>query len=89
MSPSRGILISSQILQDPKLRQIDKLIIAYVQGFSGEDGCFASNRSIAELLGLKNPGSVQNRISFLIEKKYLTKIGSHNYRKLHIGDNVK
>ena len=84
MSPSRGIWISSQILQDPKLRQIDKLIIAYVQGFSGEDGCFASNRSIAEL-----PGSVQNRISFLIEKKYLTKIGSHNYRKLHIGEKVK
>jgi len=89
MSPSRGIWISSQILSDPKLRHIDKLILSYVQGFSGDDGCFASNRAIAELLGVQHPNSVQNRISFLVEKKYLRKVGSHNYRKLHIGEKVK
>jgi len=89
MSPSKGIWISSRILGDPKLRQIDKMILAYVQGFSSDDGCFASNRSIAELLGVQHPNSVQNRISFLVEKKYLRKRGSHNYRKLYLGDNVK
>ena len=88
MSPSRGIWISSRILSDPKIRQLDKLILGYVQGF-GEESCFASNRAIADLLGVQHPRSIQNRISFLVQKKYLAKIGSHNYRKLHIGDKLK
>jgi len=88
MSPSRGIWISSQVLSDPKIRQLDKLILSYVQGF-GEEGCFASNRAIAELLGVQHPRSVQNRISFLVEKNYLRKKGSHGYRKLYLGECIK
>ncbi len=89
MSPSRGIWISSQVLSDPKLRHIDKLILSYVQGFSGDEGCFASNRAIAELLGVQHPNSVQNRISVLVEKNYLRKKGSHGYRKLYLGEKIK
>ena len=88
MSPSRGIWISSQVLSDPKLRHIDKLILSYVQGFSGDEGCFASNRAIAELLGSR-PQSIQNRVSYLIKSGYLQKKGSHGYRKLYLEDKAK
>jgi len=88
MSPSRGIWISSQILSDPKLRQLDKMILAYVQGFS-EEGCFASNEAIAELLGVQHPRSVQNRISSLIKSGHLEKKGSHWFRKLYLGKCIK
>ena len=88
MSPSRGIWISSQVLSDPKLRQLDKLILSYVQGFSGDEGCFASNRAIAELLGSR-PQSIQNRVSHLIKSGHLEKKGSHGYRKLYLGDKAK
>jgi len=88
MSPSRGIWISSQILRDPKLRHIDKLILSYVQGF-GEEGCFASNEAIAELLGVQHPNSIQNRISSLVKSGYLEKKGSHWFRKLYLGKLIK
>tara|TARA_R100001129_G_scaffold186144_1_gene176637 strand:+ start:172 stop:438 length:267 start_codon:yes stop_codon:yes gene_type:complete len=88
MSPSRGIWISSQILSDPKLRQLDKMILAYVQGF-GEEGCFASNEAIAELLGVRHPNSIQNRISSLVKSEYLEKKGSHWFRKLYLGKLIK
>lgn len=87
MSPSRGIWISSQVLSDPKLRHIDKLILSYVQGF-GEESCFASNRAMAELLGSR-PQSIQNRLSYLIKSGHLEKKGSHGYRKLYLGDKAK
>ena len=88
MSPSKGIWIDSRVLSDPKLRQLDKLILAYVQGFS-EEGCFASNYTIAELLGVQHPNSIQNRISCLLESGYLHKVGSHGYRKLFLGPKAK
>ena len=89
MSASRGIWISSQVLSDPKLRHIDKLILSYVQGFSGDEGCFASNQAIAELLGVQHPNSIQNRISYLVKSGYLEKKGSHWFRKLYLGENIK
>ena len=84
----RGVWVTSGILGDPKLRHIDKLILAYVQGF-GEEGCFASNHIIAQLIGGKHPRSVQNRISSLIKSGYLEKKGSHWFRKLYLGRHIK
>ena len=84
----RGVWIHPGILRDPKLRHIDKLILAYVQGFSGGDGCFASNRTIAELLGSR-PQSIQNRVSNMVKSGYLEKIGSHGHRKLYLGEKAK
>ena len=63
------------------------MILAYVQGFN-EEGCFASNQAIAELLGSR-PQSIQNRVSYLIKSGYLEKTGSHWFRKLHPKDRGK
>ena len=86
MSPSKGIWIDAQILSDPKLSHLDKLILGHVAGF-GETGCFASNSTIGELLAVR-PQTIQNRISYLVAKGCINKIGSQHYRKLLLGKNM-
>lgn len=86
MSPSRGIWITTEILQDESLSHLDKLILGHVAGFA-ETGCFASNSAIGELLAVR-PQTIQNRISYLVAKGRIKKIGSHHYRKLLLGENM-
>ena len=64
----KGIFISEAILQLPDLTLLQKAVLALVEAFN-EQGCYQSNRSLAEFLGSSITG-VKDAIKVLKEKGY-------------------
>lgn len=56
------------ILTDPKLKPVDRLLIAIITVFDNENGCFASNTKLAKLANISNP-------TLISSIKHLKKLG--------------
>lgn len=66
-----GIWVDSQILNDKKLSSTDKLVYGLIRSFANKGSCWASNKTMGDLVGLS--GSVISRsVSKLRKLEYIT-----------------
>lgn len=69
----KGIWISAEVWLDERLTALDKIILAEINSLDTDEGCFASNKYIAEFCGTKE-NTVSLSISKLKELGYIEQV---------------
>lgn len=67
----KGVWIDREVWFDSNLNALDKIILTEINSLDGEDGCYASNRYIAEFCGCSE-SKVSKSIAKLIDLGYIT-----------------
>jgi len=70
MDKFKGLFIPKVILQDKRLGMSEKLILSEIHYLDGENGCYATNAHLGDVVGLSKR-QVSEIISRLKEKSYL------------------
>ena len=64
--------IPAEVLFNPKLSSTQKILFGFIRNLSHtEKGCWASNRYLAKMIGVKDPQTVTNGVSKLKKLKYI------------------
>ena len=69
----KGIWIPAEVWLDERLTALDKIILAEINSLDTDEGCFASNKYIAEFCGTKE-NTVSLSISKLKELGYIEQV---------------
>lgn len=76
--PYVGVFISAEILADETLTVAEKLVLAYIDGFTRSGKvCFASSETLAKVLGL-NAGYVRTTRGTLVDKGKIKRVESED-----------
>ncbi|MFA5355741.1 MAG: helix-turn-helix domain-containing protein, partial [Candidatus Paceibacterota bacterium] len=88
------IKLEPELFLNKDLDRIHCILFAVIELYDGEDHCYASNRYLANLVGLSS-NAVSSAINVLIEKRYVTLISfdgrkrylkvNEDYKKIHAG----
>jgi DNA-binding MarR family transcriptional regulator len=80
-SKKLGLFIDLEIIQNPELDWVNKVLLAEIISLSKLDrGCIASNLWLSNFLQIK-PQSIHRRIKFLVDNNYITTLNKYSGKK--------